>query len=140
MIPSLPQSESTFGAATRSVRLAAARNQYSWNFNSRVAPLGIAESLPKGEGFSPLTLGAQVVLVLGLLDNLLSAASRLLSSGGKLAVTESLAEAEIEAVEGLIEELSAPRGGRLRIEWPHDDASVLMTGPAETVFEGEIEL
>ena len=27
------------------------------------------------------------------------------------------------------------RGGRLRIEWPHDDASVLMTGPAETVFE-----
>ena len=32
------------------------------------------------------------------------------------------------------------RGGRLRIEWPHDDASVLMTGPAETVFEGEIEL
>jgi len=115
MIPSLPQSESTFGAATRSVRLAAARNQYSWNFNSRVAPLGIAESLPKGEGFSPLTLGAQVVLVLGLLDNLLSAASRLLASGGKLAVTESLAEAEIEAVEGLVEELSAHRGGLLRI-------------------------
>ena len=32
------------------------------------------------------------------------------------------------------------RGGSLRIEWPHDDASVLMTGPAETVYEGEIEL
>lgn len=32
------------------------------------------------------------------------------------------------------------RGGTLRIEWPHDDASVLMTGPAETVYEGEIEL
>jgi len=32
------------------------------------------------------------------------------------------------------------RGGDLLIEWPHDDASVLMTGPAETVFEGEIEL
>jgi diaminopimelate epimerase len=32
------------------------------------------------------------------------------------------------------------RGGRLRIEWPADDASVHMTGPAETVFEGEIEL
>jgi diaminopimelate epimerase len=31
-------------------------------------------------------------------------------------------------------------GGRLRIEWPHDDAHVFMTGPAETVFEGEIEL
>jgi len=32
------------------------------------------------------------------------------------------------------------RGGTLRIEWPHDEASVLMTGPAETVYEGEIEL
>jgi diaminopimelate epimerase len=36
------------------------------------------------------------------------------------------------------------RGGRLTIEWPgggHDAAAhVLMTGPAETVFEGEIEL
>ena len=32
------------------------------------------------------------------------------------------------------------RGGDLLIEWPADDASVLMTGPAETVFEGEIQL
>jgi diaminopimelate epimerase len=34
----------------------------------------------------------------------------------------------------------ATRGGRLTIEWAGDDTSVLMTGPAETVFEGEIEL
>jgi diaminopimelate epimerase len=32
------------------------------------------------------------------------------------------------------------RGGRLTIEWPGDAAPVLMTGAAETVFEGEIEL
>jgi diaminopimelate epimerase len=32
------------------------------------------------------------------------------------------------------------RGGDLLIEYPHDDAHVFMTGPAETVFEGEIEL
>ncbi len=32
------------------------------------------------------------------------------------------------------------RGGRLLIEWPDDAATVRMTGPAETVFEGEIEL
>jgi diaminopimelate epimerase len=32
------------------------------------------------------------------------------------------------------------RGGDLLVEWPADDAAVLMTGPAETVFEGEIEL
>ena len=32
------------------------------------------------------------------------------------------------------------RGGDLFIEWPGGDAHVLMTGPAEFVFEGEIEL
>jgi diaminopimelate epimerase len=32
------------------------------------------------------------------------------------------------------------RGGDLVIEWPADDAHVLMTGPAEFVFEGEISL
>jgi diaminopimelate epimerase len=32
------------------------------------------------------------------------------------------------------------RGGRLTIEWPGNTAPVLMTGAAETVFEGEIEI
>jgi diaminopimelate epimerase len=32
------------------------------------------------------------------------------------------------------------RGGLLTVEWPGDEAHVLMTGPAETVFEGEIDL
>jgi len=32
------------------------------------------------------------------------------------------------------------RGGWLSVEWPGGDASVRMTGPAQTVFEGEIEL
>ncbi len=32
------------------------------------------------------------------------------------------------------------RGGTLTIEWPGGSAPVLMTGPAEIVFEGEIEL
>jgi diaminopimelate epimerase len=32
------------------------------------------------------------------------------------------------------------RGGDLLIEWADDGAPVLMTGPAETVFHGEIEL
>ncbi len=32
------------------------------------------------------------------------------------------------------------RGGLLTIAWADDDAHVLMTGPAETVYEGEIEL
>jgi len=32
------------------------------------------------------------------------------------------------------------RGGRLTIEWNGGDSHVFMTGPAETVFEGDIEL
>jgi len=32
------------------------------------------------------------------------------------------------------------RGGMLTIEWPDGNASVRMTGPAQTVYEGEIEL
>jgi len=32
------------------------------------------------------------------------------------------------------------RGGALQIEWNPPDGPVLMTGPAETVYEGEIEL
>ena len=34
----------------------------------------------------------------------------------------------------------ATRGGELSISWAGENASVWMTGPAETVFEGEIEL
>lgn len=45
-------------------------------------------------------------------------------------------------VQGLLDELVAVDlpGGRLMISWPGDDAPVLMTGPAERVFEGTIEL
>jgi len=32
------------------------------------------------------------------------------------------------------------RGGLLSVEWLGDDASVIMSGPAATVFEGEIEI
>jgi len=32
------------------------------------------------------------------------------------------------------------RGGRLTIEWPGGNTAVMMTGPAETVYEGAIEL
>ncbi|WP_368731425.1 diaminopimelate epimerase, partial [Escherichia coli] len=32
------------------------------------------------------------------------------------------------------------RGGQLKIEWAGGESSVLMTGPATRVFDGEIEL
>ncbi|MDW5376122.1 diaminopimelate epimerase [Halomonas sp. HP20-15] len=32
------------------------------------------------------------------------------------------------------------RGGRLTIEWPGDDAALIMTGPVERVFDGRVQL
>ncbi|HDP88891.1 MAG TPA: diaminopimelate epimerase [Thioalkalivibrio sp.] len=45
-------------------------------------------------------------------------------------------------IQGLLDELVAVDlpGGRLMISWPGDDSPVLMTGPAERVFEGTIDL
>lgn len=45
-------------------------------------------------------------------------------------------------IQGLLDELVAVDlpGGRLMISWPGDAAPVLMTGPAESVFEGTIDL
>lgn len=45
-------------------------------------------------------------------------------------------------IQGLLEERVAVDlpGGRLMISWPGDGEAVLMTGPATTVFRGEIEL
>ena len=34
----------------------------------------------------------------------------------------------------------ALRGGRLTVEWSEKDGHVWMTGPAEEVFEGEINV
>jgi diaminopimelate epimerase len=31
-------------------------------------------------------------------------------------------------------------GGMIKLEWPSDKDSVFMTGPCETVFEGQIDL
>ena len=45
-----------------------------------------------------------------------------------------------EMAEEYVKRVNEMAGGRLRIEWAGGEAPVLMTGPAETVFEGEIEL
>ncbi|MCB2001493.1 MAG: diaminopimelate epimerase, partial [Rhodoferax sp.] len=34
----------------------------------------------------------------------------------------------------------ATRGGRLTVSWNGGSSAVMMTGPAQTVFEGEIEI
>ena len=53
------------------------------------------------------------------------------ASGGPFMTDASLLDSRAEG---------EARGGMLTIEWAGDAEPVLMTGPATTVFEGEIEL
>lgn len=56
--------------------------------------------------------------------------------------TGACAAAVAGRIQGLLDpdvEVELP-GGRLQIHWPGDGSPVMMTGPAETVFTGEIEL
>ncbi|MBD3619438.1 MAG: diaminopimelate epimerase [Chromatiales bacterium] len=64
-------------------------------------------------------------------------------AGGTLACgTGACAAVVAGRIQGLLDELVAVDlpGGRLMISWPGDAAPVLMTGPAESVFEGTIDL
>lgn len=56
--------------------------------------------------------------------------------------TGACAAVVIGRIQGLLDERVAVDlpGGRLMISWPGDAAPVLMTGPAESVFEGTIDL
>ena len=56
--------------------------------------------------------------------------------------TGACAAVVVGRIQGLLDALVAVDlpGGRLMVSWPGDGAPVLMTGPAERVFEGTIEL
>lgn len=104
MIPSLPQQDPS-GRALRHRQLAEAQQAYVWNHTSRVAPLGITQSLPQGQKFPPRMLGGAATVVLELVDNVLDKLSRVLSPGGAALVGESIAVAELGAVEALVVQL-----------------------------------
>ncbi|WP_437585891.1 lipoxygenase family protein [Sorangium sp. So ce1000] len=82
--PSLPQKDSPAEQQQRKNELAQARELFVYNHNSRLAPLGVAQSVPNGQGFAPILLGSAALVVLDLVANVVAKASKLVAPDGSL--------------------------------------------------------
>lgn len=100
MTPTLPQNDPLALQTQRKQQLAQAQTQYVYDFTTRVQPLGVAQSVPAGQGFSFVwTLGV-LNQALNITANLISMAAPLfeeLESLGKK--VEGFAKEEVEAAE-----------------------------------------
>ncbi|XYH92772.1 lipoxygenase family protein [Sorangium sp. So ce1128] len=82
--PSLPQDDSPEEQQQRKNELAQAQNAYVYNHNTRLAPLGVAKSVPNGQGFAPIWAGSAVLVILDLVGNVVAKASKLVGPDGSL--------------------------------------------------------
>src|SRR5438046_2733656 len=80
--PSLPQRDDPAEQQLRRAELAQKQAAYVYDHQSRVAPLGVAKTVPKGEGFAPILAGSVVLVVLDLLANVLAKGSKIFGDGG----------------------------------------------------------
>lgn len=71
-IPSLPQNDSPFQQQQRRSALAQQQQLYTYNFDSRLQPLGIAAQVPRGDGHTFAWLDGIATTALQLLGNYLS--------------------------------------------------------------------
>ena len=97
MIPSLPQSDGVLARARRQEQLKAAAASLSYNHDTRIAPLGVAASLPKEYDFSLITLGGAATVILAQVDNALTLASPLVTPKGDRVMMPGLSDAEQRA-------------------------------------------
>jgi arachidonate 15-lipoxygenase len=105
--PSLPQNDSPAEQQQRKNELAQAQNTYVYNHNSRLAPLGVAQSVPNGNGFAPIWMGSAVLVILDLVANVVAKASKLVSPGGSLLTAEGapMDKATSDTLHGVLAEL-----------------------------------
>ncbi|WP_437923000.1 lipoxygenase family protein [Sorangium sp. So ce291] len=82
--PSLPQNDSPAEQQQRKNELAQAQNAYVYDHNTRLKPLGVAESVPNGQGFAPIWAGSAVLVILDLVGNVVAKASKLVGPDGSL--------------------------------------------------------
>jgi diaminopimelate epimerase len=105
------------------------------------APVGTQGPLIESDAHFPRKVNAGFMQIVGRTHVRLRVHER--GAGETLACGTGACAAVVSGIRrGLLDprvEVDA-RGGRLTIEWAGGDAHVLMTGPAQTVFEGEIEL
>lgn len=109
MIPTIPQQDTPAERAARRAALAQAQTEYVYDHDTQIRPLGAAASVPEGQGFSPILIGAGATVVLGLVDNLLSEAAKLFTRAGAWAGKTALQATEKAAVEAVFKELTELR-------------------------------
>ncbi|WP_437963415.1 lipoxygenase family protein [Sorangium sp. So ce260] len=86
--PSLPQKDSPAEQQQRKNELAQAQQTYVYNHNTRLAPLGVAQSVPNGQGFAPILVGSAALVILDLVGNVVAKASKLVGPDGSLRTPE----------------------------------------------------
>ncbi|MGK4003780.1 lipoxygenase family protein [Sorangium sp. So ce1036] len=89
--PSLPQKDPPAEQQQRKSELAQAQKAYVYDHDTRLAPLGVARSVPSGSGFAPILVGSAVLVVLDLVGNVVARASKLVGPDGSLRAAEGAA-------------------------------------------------
>ncbi|MCY1036012.1 lipoxygenase family protein [Corallococcus sp. BB11-1] len=100
MTPTLPQNAPGVEQEKRKQQLAQLQTEYVYDFTTRVQPLGVAQSVPAGQGFAFVwTLGV-LNQALGITGNLISMGSHLFESAASLAKKlEDFTEEELHRAE-----------------------------------------
>ena len=74
--PSLPQNDNASERAARAQQLAQTQTEYTYTYDTVVAPLGVATVVPKGENVALVLAGTAVLKVLDLVSNVLAKATK----------------------------------------------------------------
>ncbi|WP_437595419.1 lipoxygenase family protein [Sorangium sp. So ce590] len=105
--PSLPQKDSPAEQQQRKNELAQAQQTYVYNHNTRLAPLGVAQCVPNGQGFAPILVGSAALVVLELVGNVVAKASKLVAADGSLRTADGAPMDKVtrERIQGVFDDL-----------------------------------
>lgn len=105
--PSLPQNDSPAEQQQRKNELALAQQTYVYDHNTRLAPLGVAQCVPNGQGFAPILMGSAALVVLELVGNVVAKASKLVAADGSLRTPDGapMDKATSDRIQGVLLEL-----------------------------------
>ncbi|MET0404699.1 MAG: hypothetical protein ABW123_19950, partial [Cystobacter sp.] len=100
-LPSLPQNDSAFQQQQRRSALTQQQKLYTYRFDSRLQPLGIAAQVPRQDGHSFAWTDGIVTTALQLLGNYLSLAAKHFNNGEAIPNERSASwsEREFQVVE-----------------------------------------
>lgn len=100
MFPSLPQNDSPTVQQQRRAALAQQQQVYTYNFDSRLKPLGIAAQVPQQDKPSFVWLDGVITTAAQLLGNVLAIGAKLFDNGVAVQNNAGLSQTELRQVEG----------------------------------------